>query len=84
MNRLILFLILCFTFLLITQKSSVHADTCLHNEPSKCTQADNANGITDQENDQCNNLCINAGHVSGHCSVSSDCFQYCLCQEKGL
>ncbi|CAF3026876.1 unnamed protein product [Rotaria sp. Silwood2] len=84
MNRLILFLILCFTFLLIIQKSSVCADTCLHNERSKCTQVRNANEVTHQDNVQCNQLCVRAGHASGYCSVSSNCFQYCFCHEKEL
>jgi ABC-type nickel/cobalt efflux system permease component RcnA len=84
MNRLILSFIFCFTFLLIIQKSTVHADTCLHNERSKCTQVRNANELTDAENDHCHHLCIQSGHASGHCSLSSNCFQYCLCNEKEL
>ena len=84
MNRLIIFLIFYFTFLLIIQKSTVHADhddTCLHNEPSKCTQVRHKNGITKKEHDHCHRVCTETGHAFGHCSLSSNCFQYCLCAE---
>jgi hypothetical protein len=84
MQRLILFFIFYFTFLLILQKLTVHADTCLHNERSKCTQVRNTNEITHEENDHCHHLCIKAGNAAGHCSLSSTCFQYCLCNEKEL
>jgi hypothetical protein len=80
MNRLIVFFIFFLTFLLII----VHADTCLHNEGSKCTQVRNENEITHAETDHCHHLCIQTGHASGHCSLSSNCFQYCLCNEKDL
>jgi len=79
MNRLILFFV-CFLIFL----STVYADTCLHNERSKCTQVRNENEITHGENDHCHHLCIKTGHASGHCSLSSNCFQYCLCNEKDL
>jgi len=84
MNRLISFLIFYFIFLLFIQKSTIYADTCLHNERSKCTQARNENEITNIENEHCHHLCIQTGHASGHCSLSSNCFQYCLCNEKEL
>ena len=84
MNQLIFYLILCLTFLLIIQESTVSAGTCLHNERTKCTQTRNTNEITQEENDRCHHLCIHTGHASGHCSVSSNCFQYCLCDEKEL
>ena len=57
---------------------------CLHNERSKCTQVRNTNEITHEENDRCHHLCIQTGHASGHCSLASNCFQYCLCNEKEL
>ncbi|CAF0746841.1 unnamed protein product [Adineta steineri] len=84
MKGSILGLTLCFIFLLIIQKSTVHAETCLHNERSKCTQVRNANEITSNENDHCHHLCIQTGHAAGHCSLESNCFQYCLCNEKEL
>jgi hypothetical protein len=84
MSRLIPSLLLCFALLLIVQKSIVDAEICLHNERSKCTQVRNTNELTQEENDQCHHLCIQTGHASGHCSLSSNCFQYCLCNEKEL
>jgi hypothetical protein len=84
MRRLILFLTLCLTFLLIIQKSTVYAEICLHNERTKCTQVRNENEVTREENDHCHHLCIQTGHASGHCSLSSNCFQYCSCNEKEL
>lgn len=84
MNRLYILILYCLTLLLILQNSIIHADTCLHNERTKCTGARNENEITQTENDHCRHLCIQTGHASGHCSVASNCFQYCLCNEKEL
>ena len=84
MNRWFLYITILFHVLLLLQNGLVNGETCLHNERSKCTQTRNANEIKSSENDQCHHLCIQTGHASGHCSLASNCFQYCLCNEKEL
>lgn len=68
----------------LMQQLPIYADTCLHNERSKCTQVRQVHEITSGENEHCHHLCIHTGHATGHCSLSSNCFQYCLCSEKDL
>ena len=80
MNHLLIGLLV----LSLMQPMLIHADVCLHNERSKCTQVRQTNAITAAENQHCQHLCIHTGHASGHCSLSSTCFQYCLCNEKDL
>ncbi|UJR32296.1 hypothetical protein I4U23_019760 [Adineta vaga] len=84
MNQSIARTMILFTLLLLLQNLMINGETCLHNERSKCTQVRNTNEITSVENDQCHHRCIQTGHASGHCSLSSNCFQYCLCNEKEL
>jgi len=73
MTRLVAYI----CFILLCQCIFISANVCLHNEPTKCTQVENGN-------DYCQHLCIQTGHASGHCSLASNCFQYCLCNEKDL
>jgi hypothetical protein len=84
MLQSIRFLLICLSILFLIQRSTIYAETCLHNERSKCTQVRNTNEITSEENNHCHHLCIHTGHASGHCSLSNNCFQYCLCNEKEL
>ena len=62
----------------------VSTETCLHNEGQRCTGVRHTHDVSAEENDRCHHSCIRTGHATGHCSVSSNCFQFCLCQEKDL
>jgi hypothetical protein len=84
MNQLAILLLLCVSLFFMIGRARVHADTCLHNEGTRCTQVRSANEVSGQENEHCQQTCVRTGHVSGHCSVSSNCFQFCLCQQKDL
>lgn len=77
-------LLVCLIILCLMELPTVHADRCLHNERSKCTQVRQTEEVTTAENEHCHHLCIQTEHATGHCSLSSHCFQYCLCNEKDL
>ncbi len=63
-------------------------DACLHNETKgkHCTP-DTRSVLerlliqpTTTENQECYTLCIQSGYTGGgHCSVSEDCFRFCVC-----
>lgn len=77
-------LLFCLFIVCSLQLLTIQANQCLHNERSKCTQVRQTQEISTAENEYCHHLCIQTGHADGHCSLSSKCFQYCLCNEKDL